>query len=223
MFSLGFVSALPFTPWNHVYNTLLCNCTCIITFFRLRPFHVSCIVSRHRIKLTVNHLSACEVVTSPFCGLLRHCFYNLHHWLTSWYLKIFDDFSVVSWLLSFWVFVKEQSVYSVLLLEISDSVSALITGFDFLALPVVCLVVVSPDPSFPPLPRLAPRLQLTHPSPRPRPPTCSGHSSAVVHSRCPLSRVCALSSCLITWCFSPTAVTLISITLCRYKHNVDGS
>ena len=108
MFSLGFVSALPFTPWNHVYNTLLCNCTCIITFFRLRPFHVSCIVSRHRIKLTVNHLSACEVVTSPFCGLLRHCFYNLQHWLISWYLKIFDDFSVVSWLLSFWVFVKEQ-------------------------------------------------------------------------------------------------------------------
>ena len=94
---------------QEIMFTALCFVTALVLSLSfLRPFHVSCIVSRHRIKLTVNHLSACEVVTSPFCGLLRHCFYNLHHWLTSWYLKIFDDFSVVSWLLSFWVFVKEQ-------------------------------------------------------------------------------------------------------------------
>ena len=88
-----------------------------------------------------------------------------------------------------------------LLLEFSDSVSAFIIGFDFLSHPVVCLVVVNPDPS--PQPR---RLLFTHPSPLPRPPTASGHSSAVVHSVSPLSRVCALSSCLIKWCFSPIAV-----------------
>ena len=146
MFSLGLVSALLFTPWNHVYNTLLCNCTCIITFFGYHPFHVSCIVSRHRIKLTVNHLAACEVVTSPFCGLLRHCFYNLHHWLISWYLKFFDDLSVVSWLISFRVFVKEQFCVFSLLLESSDGVSAFIIGFDFLSHPVVCLVIINPDP-----------------------------------------------------------------------------
>ena len=53
-------------------------------------------------------VAACEVVTSPLCGLWRHCFSNLHHWLISWYLKFFDDFSVVSCLISFRVFVKEQ-------------------------------------------------------------------------------------------------------------------
>ena len=85
-----------------------------------------------------------------------------------------------------------------LLLEFSDSVSAFIIGFDFLSHPVVCLVVVNPDPS--PQPR---RLLFTHPSPLPRPPTSSGHSSAVVHRVSPLSRVCALSSCLIKWWFFP--------------------
>ena len=90
-----------------------------------------------------------------------------------------------------------------LLLEFSDSVSAFIIGFDFLSHPVVCLVVVNPDPS--PQPR---RLLFTHPSPLPRPPTACGHSHAVVHSVCLLSRVCALSSCLIKWCFSPIAVSL---------------
>ena len=39
-----------------------------------------------------------------------------------------------------------------LLLEFSDGVSAFIIGFDFLSYPVVCLVLVNPDPS------LAPRL-----------------------------------------------------------------
>ena len=107
MFSLGFASALLFSPWTHVYNTLLCNCACIFTFFGSHPLHVSCIVSRHIIKLTVNHLAACKVVTSPFCGLWRHC-YNLLRWLISWYLKFCDDFSVVSRLISFRVFVKEQ-------------------------------------------------------------------------------------------------------------------
>ena len=34
-----------------------------------------------------------------------------------------------------------------LLLEFSDGVSAFIIGFDFLSHPVVCLVVVNPDPS----------------------------------------------------------------------------
>ena len=38
-----------------------------------------------------------------------------------------------------------------LLLEFSDSVSAFIIGFDFLSHPVVCLVVLNPDP--PPSPR----------------------------------------------------------------------
>ena len=79
-----------------------------------------------------------------------------------------------------------------LLLEFSDSVSAFIIGFDFLSHPVVCLVIVNPDA--PPQPQ---RLLFTHPSPLPRPPTACGHSHAVVHSVCPLSQDCALSSCLI--------------------------
>ena len=87
-----------------------------------------------------------------------------------------------------------------LLLEFSDSVSAFIIGFDFLSHPVVCLVVLIQIPPQPP------RLEFTHPSPLPRPPTSAGHSSAVVHSVSPLSRVCALSSCLVKWCFSPIAV-----------------
>ena len=33
-----------------------------------------------------------------------------------------------------------------LLLEFSDGVSAFIIGFDFLSHPVVCLVIVNPDP-----------------------------------------------------------------------------
>ena len=152
------------------------------------------------------------MVTSPFCGLLTHCFYNLHHWLISWYLKFFDDFSVVSCLISFRIFGKEQFCMFSLLLEFSDSVSAFIIGFDFLSHPVVCLVVVNPDPS--PQPR---RLLFTHPSPLPRPLTCSGHSRAVVHSVCPLSQVCALSSCLIKWCFSPIAVSWIGVSLCSYR------
>ena len=36
-----------------------------------------------------------------------------------------------------------------LLLDFSDSVSAFIIGFDFLSHPVVCLVVVNPDPPAP--------------------------------------------------------------------------
>ncbi|XP_052500515.1 LOW QUALITY PROTEIN: liprin-alpha-1-like [Budorcas taxicolor] len=52
-------------------------------------------------------------------------------------------FMTVSRLISFGVFVKEQSVYFVLLLEFSDGVSAFSIGFDFLAHPVVCLVVPS--------------------------------------------------------------------------------
>ena len=40
---------------------------------------------------------------------------------------------------------------------------------------------------------------------------------AVVHSMCPLSRVCALSSCLIKWCFSPIAVSWIGVSLCSYR------
>ena len=36
-----------------------------------------------------------------------------------------------------------------LLLESSDGVSAFIIGFDFLSHPVVCLVVVNPDPPAP--------------------------------------------------------------------------
>ena len=89
--------------------TTLCFVTALVfsLFFGSHPFHVSCIVSRHIIKLTVNHLAACKVVTSPFCGLWRHC-YNLLRWLISWYLKFCDDFSVVSRLISFRVFVKEQ-------------------------------------------------------------------------------------------------------------------
>ena len=57
VFSLGVVSVLLFTPWNHVYNILLCNWTCIVSFFCYHPFHVSCIVSQLIIKLTVNHFS----------------------------------------------------------------------------------------------------------------------------------------------------------------------
>ena len=78
-----------------------------------------------------------------------------------------------------------------LLLEFSDGVSAFIIGFDSLSHPVVCLVVMNPDPP--------PALEaVVYPSiSPPRPPTCSGHSNAVVHSVCPLSQDCALSSCLI--------------------------
>ena len=36
-----------------------------------------------------------------------------------------------------------------LLLEFSDGVSAFIIGFDFLSHPVVCLVVINPDPPTP--------------------------------------------------------------------------
>ena len=82
-----------------------------------------------------------------------------------------------------------------LLLEFSDGVSAFIIGFDFLSHPVVCLVVVNPDPP----PPAAPEAVVDHPSPLPRPPSCSGHSPAVLHSVCPLRWVCALSSCLIKW------------------------
>jgi len=57
VFSLGVVRVLLFTPWNHVYNILLCNWTCIVSFFCYHPFHVSCIVSQLIIKLTVNHFS----------------------------------------------------------------------------------------------------------------------------------------------------------------------
>ena len=103
------------------------------------------------------------MVTSPFCGLLTHCFYNLHHWLISWYLKFFDDFSVVS---SFRIFVKEQFYMFSLLLEFSDGVSAFIIGFDFLSHPVVCLVVVNPD-----TPRHCPRgCSLPNHLPSPVPP-----------------------------------------------------
>ena len=37
-----------------------------------------------------------------------------------------------------------------LLLEFSDSVSAFIIGFDSLSNPVVCLVIMNPDPPQPP-------------------------------------------------------------------------
>ena len=118
---------------------------------------------------------------------------------------------MVSCLISFQIFGKEQFCMFSLLLEFSDSVSAFIIAFDSLSHPVVCLVVMNPDP--PP----APRLSFTYPSPLPRPPTSSGHSRSVVHSMCPLSWVCALSSCLIKWCFSPIAVSRIGVSLCSYR------
>ena len=51
---------------------------------------------------------------------------------------------------------------------------------DFLSHPVVCLAVINPDPS------PTPEAVVSHPSPLPRPPTCSGHGRAVVHSVCAL-------------------------------------
>ena len=57
---------------------------------------------------------------------------------------------MVSCLISFRIFGKEQFCMFSLLLEFSDSVSAFIIGFDSLSHPVVCLVVMNPDP--PPAP-----------------------------------------------------------------------
>ena len=51
-----------------------------------------------------------------------------------------------------------------LLLEFSDGVSAFIIGFDFLSHPVVCLVVVNPDPPPPAAPEA-----VVYPSFSPRP------------------------------------------------------
>ena len=66
-----------------------------------------------------------------------------------------------------------------------------------------------------PLPR--PR-GCSFPSISPAPyPTYSGHGHAVVHSVCALSWVCALSSCLIKWCFSAIAVSVIGVSLCSYR------
>ena len=45
----------------------------------------------------------------------------------------------------------------------------------------------------------------------------SGRGCAVVHSVCAVSRVCALSSCLIKWCFSPIAVSWVGVSLCSYR------
>ena len=54
---------------------------------------------------------------------------------------------MVSCLISSRIFVTEQFCMFSLLLEFSGGVSAFIIGFDFLSHPVVCLVVLNPDPS----------------------------------------------------------------------------
>ena len=79
------------------------------------------------------------------------------------------------------------------------------------------LILLSAYSSWIQIPHQPPRLSFTYPSPLPRPPTSSGHSRSVVHSMCPLSWVCALSSCLIKWCFSPIAVSWIGVSLCSYR------
>ena len=71
-----------------------------------------------------------------------------------------------------------------LLLEFSDGVSAFIIGFDFLSHPVVCLVVVNPDPS------PAPEAVVSHPSPLPRPPLALVMAMLWSTACVPLSGLC---------------------------------
>ena len=126
---------------------------CFVTGHVLSLFSVTThfMLAALLVRLSLNSLwillAACEVGTSPFCGLLTHHFYNLHQWLISCYLKFFEDFSVVSCLISFQIFVTEQFWMFSSLLEFSGGVSAFIIGLDFLSHPVVCLAVINPDPS----------------------------------------------------------------------------
>ena len=209
VFSLGFVSAL----LSHV---ITCTTHCFVTGLVLSLFSVTThfMLAAFLVRLSLNSLwillVACEVGTSPFCGLLTHHFYNLHHWLISCYLKFFEDFSVVSCLISFRVFVKEQFCMFSLLLEFSDCVCF----HDWFWFPVSSCCLLSCHQSRP-LPR--PR-GCSFPSISPAPyPTCSGHGHAVVHSVCALGWVCALSSWFIKWCFSPIAVSWIGESLCSYR------
>ena len=182
----NFLSCLAWILWVHCYPMKSRVQHCFGTGHVLSHssvtthFMLAALLVRLSLNLLWILLVACEVGTSPFCGLLTHCFYNLHYWLISWYLKFFEDFSVVSCLISFWIFVTEQFCMFSLLLEFSGGVSAFIIGLDFLSHPVVCLVVINPGPS--PVSEAI----VSHPSPLPCPPTCSGHGRAVVHSVCAL-------------------------------------
>ena len=138
----------------HCYlpQEITCTTLCFVTGLVLSLFSVTThfMSAALLVSLSLNSLwillAACEVGTSPFCGLLTHYFYNLHHWLINCYLKFFEDFSVVSCLISFRIFVTQQFCMFSSLLEFSGGVSAFIICLDFLSHPVVCLVVINPEP-----------------------------------------------------------------------------
>ena len=163
---------------------------CFLTGHELSLFSVTThfMLAAFFVRLSLNSLwillAACEVGTSPFCGLLTHHFYNLHHWLISCYLKFFEDFSVVSCLISFRIFVTEQFCMFSLLLQFSGGVSAFIIGVDFLSHPVVCLAIINPDPS------PAPEAVVSHPSPLPRPPLALVMAMLWSTACVPLSGLC---------------------------------
>ena len=124
----NFLACLAWILWVPCYPMKSRVRHCFLTGHELSLFSVTThfMLAAFFVRLSLNSLwillAACEVGTSPFCGLLTHRFYNLHHWLICWYLKFFEDFSVDSCLISFRVFVKEQFCMFSLLLEFSDCV-----------------------------------------------------------------------------------------------------